>query len=90
MSARLEGHHARRAGGIIAAVEGVDFGMRPAKLGVVPLPDHLTVTEQYRAYQRVRRDPAPSFQGKLNRPVHRFEFSHDLLLNIEYPIMNIE
>ena len=63
---------------------------RPAERGVVPLPDHLTVTEQHRAYQRVRRDPAPPFQGKLNRPVHCFEFSHNPLLNIEYPIMNIE
>ncbi len=83
VSTRLEGHHTRRAGGIIAGVERVDFGMRPAELGVLPLPDHLTVTEQHRAYQRVRRDPAPPFQGKLDRPVHCFEFSHDPLRNIE-------
>jgi hypothetical protein len=90
VGARLEGHDTRRAGGIVTFVEGVGFSVRPTVLRVVPLTDDVAVTKQHGAHEGIRRDPAPPAQGELYRTAHRFELGHDLLLNIEYPIMNIE
>ena len=70
--AGLQRHVHRRPSRVLAPLPAIlqrrPLGVQPAQLGMKPLADHLAVTHDHGADQRIRADsPAPAL-GKLQRP----------------------
>ena len=67
-----------RASRVVAGTERLDFGVRSAELGMMPLPYHLSIAQEYRPNHGIRGHTAPTFASQLQGSRHRFTFVHGL------------